>query len=206
MMHGIVRSGFLIMATVLLGGCSLLGWDDLTAGVGGAGGSTTTSSATGSTTTGAIACVSDATATATSLALADGSHCYFRVHGGLQWGLAELDCAERYGGHLLTIEELDEFSLHATLYPTDCATVTFACSADPDEPSEPRCDDRAWIGARFEVGEPVWTSGDPWTWPETVFAMGEPNQRIDPIALRTESLIDERPAECPHPYICEVDP
>jgi hypothetical protein len=188
-----------------LTGCSLLGWDDLTEGAGGAA-SSSVADAAASTSAGATPCVSDDAASAFTLTLDDGAHCYRRVHAGLPWPLAELDCEQSYGGHLLTIDSSAEFTLHDELYPADCTEWTSACSDDPMAPSLPRCDSRAWIGARFEDGEPTWTNGVAWTWPETVFAAGEPNQSIDAIALRTEQLLDERPGNCPHPYICEIDP
>jgi hypothetical protein len=200
----------LLVLVVPLAGCSLLGWDDLTEGAGGAGTSSASASGGGgsaTTSTGSPACVSDDASTAMTLSLDDGVHCYRRVHAGRQWGLAALDCERNYGGHLLTIEHLDEFALHAELYPDDCAEESWACNEDPMAPSEPRCDPRAWTAGRFEGGEPVWTTGAPWTWAEDmVFALGEPNDRIDPIALRREQLLDERPGNCPHPYICEIDP
>lgn len=200
---------FVVLA-LALSGCSLLAWDDLTEGSGGiaAGGdtsSTSTATASSSASTGAP-CVGDAEASAFSLTLADGVHCYRRVHAGSQWGLADLLCAEKFGGHLLVIDDVEEFGVHDALYPDDCAEPSYSCSDDPMVPRISRCDMRGWIGGRFVDDAPTWIDGTPWTWTATQFADGEPNTRTEPIALRTERSLDERPDNCPHAYLCEIEP
>lgn len=196
-----------VLLAIPLAGCSLLDWDDLTAGSGGAGSSASGSTSTGTsaTTTGAVECVDDAASSAITLSLPDGVHCYRRIHQGTQWGLAGAACAQNYGGHLLTIEFIEEFQVHADLYPTTCTEESYACSSDPNDPVDSTCDIRAWTGGEFVDGQPTWTNGSRWTWAD-VWAVGEPNRMIDPIALRTTAEIDERPSDCPHAYLCEIDP